>query len=191
MVSSSIQSLPTEQRVTKKSHRRAEAIGKIKRKPRFYASSDKQGKISSARERVDMNDLNNLLGFLIRRAQLWVFQDFIKSLSHINIRPADYAVLSVVDANPGLSQMTLAYALGIERAHLVRLLNRLEDRMYLNRISSVSDRRSHSLHLTDRGRNVLTKSRVTIADQERRMAKMVGAEHYQKMKRALLAFCPS
>lgn len=144
--------------------------------------------MSVERTRINIGDLTNLLGFLIRRAQLWVFQDFIRSLSHLDLRPADYAVLSVVDANPGLSQMALANALGIERAHLVRLLDRLEGRVFLDRIPSASDGRSHSLHLTDQGREILAKSRVSIADQEKRMVKMLGVKRYQDMKRALLVF---
>lgn len=144
----------------------------------------------TGRAPVDMTDLNNLLGFLIRRAQLWVFQDLIKSFAPLRLRPADYAVLSVVDANPGLSQMALSNALGIERAHLVRLLDRLEDRLLLNRIASLSDRRSHCLHLTERGRVLLAKSRVQIAAQEVRMSKLVGRKQYEAMKRALLAFTP-
>jgi DNA-binding MarR family transcriptional regulator len=144
----------------------------------------------SAREPLDMSDLNGLLGFLIRRAQLWVFQDFIRSLAHLRMRPAEYAVLSVVEANPGLSQMALANALGIERAQLARLLNRLEDRLLLNRIPSLSDGRSHCLHLTERGHVAVAKSRVHIAAQEKRMARMVGARQYEEMKRALLAFTP-
>lgn len=149
------------------------------------AESDDAGRDA---EELNMDDLSDLLGFLIRRAQIWVFQDFAKSLSHLNIRPAEYAVLSMVEANPGMIQMTLSNALGIERAHLARLLHRLEDRMLVNRIPSVSDRRSHSLHITPRGRDLLRRSRAVIAQQEMRLAEKLGPDRYEEIKKAFTVF---
>ena len=75
---------------------------------------------------VDLDGLTSHLGYLIRRTQIWVFQDFIRTLASVDIRPAQYSVLTVIDANPGLTQVALSNALGIERARLVHLLNGLE-----------------------------------------------------------------
>ena len=69
----------------------------------------------------------------MRRAQIWIFQDFIRTLATINIRPAQYSVLTVINANPGLTQMSLSKALGIERARLVHLLDGLEARKFVER----------------------------------------------------------
>ena len=55
------------------------------------------------------------------------------------------SVLIVIAANPGLSQSDLADTLGIERARLVRLLDRLEKRGLTQRLNSRTDRRSHAL----------------------------------------------
>ena len=61
-------------------------------------------------------------GYAVRRFQIWIFQDFIKTLGEVDIRPTQYSVLTVIGANPGLSQMAVAKRLGIERARLVHLL---------------------------------------------------------------------
>ena len=68
-----------------------------------------------------------------RRAQIWIFQDFIRTLAEVNIRPAQYSVLIVIEANHGLSQSALSQTLGIERARLVRLLDSLEARKFVQR----------------------------------------------------------
>ena len=50
---------------------------------------------------VDLDGLTEHLGYLMRRAQIWVFQDFIRTLAAVDIRPAQYSVLTVINANPG------------------------------------------------------------------------------------------
>jgi DNA-binding MarR family transcriptional regulator len=143
---------------------------------------------SSDQEQLDMTNLTDLAGFLICRAQLWVFKDFIRTLASLKVRPADFTVLSMVDANPGANQISLANALGIEPGHLVRLLHRLEKRGLVSRVSSVADRRSHALHLTDRGRRILAKSRPLVAEHEDRLAARLGTDQYEQIKRSLRVF---
>ena len=50
---------------------------------------------------ADLGRLVGHLGYFVRRAQLWIFQDFIRTLAEVDIRPAQYSVLLVIKANPG------------------------------------------------------------------------------------------
>ena len=75
----------------------------------------------------------------------------MRTLAAADIRPTLYSVLTVIGANPGLSQMAVAQRLGIERARLVHLLDSLEERKLVKRVRSKTDRRSHALHLTAQG----------------------------------------
>ena len=82
---------------------------------------------STARtEKLALGQLNRHLGYFLRRLQLWVFQDFIRTLAPLKVRPAQYSVLLIVEANPGRSQATVGKTLGIERARLARMLHALE-----------------------------------------------------------------
>src|SRR4051812_3052746 len=74
---------------------------------------------------LELGVLNSHLGYFVRRFQVWIFQDFVRTLASFDIRPAQYSVLVVIEANAGLSQADLADTLGIERARLVRLLDEL------------------------------------------------------------------
>ena len=125
---------------------------------------------------IDLGVLEQHLGYLIRRFQVWVFQDFIRTLEGIDIRPAQYSVLVVIGANPGLSQSDLADTLGIERARLVRLLDRLEKRGLTQRLPSPRDRRSHALQLTAEGQKVLRRAKALAATHEARLAEKLGPE---------------
>ena len=72
---------------------------------------------------IGLDALTGHAGYAVRRFQIWIFQDFIKTLGEVDIRPTQYSVLTVIAANPGLSQMAVAKRLGIERARLVHLLS--------------------------------------------------------------------
>lgn len=137
---------------------------------------------------VELDGLTAHLGYLIRRTQIWIFQDFIRTLATVDIRPAQYSVLTVIDANPGLTQMSLSKALGIERARLVHLLDGLESRRFLERRSSNSDRRSHALHLTAKGRSALVDIRALAQEHEQHVIERVGRKNRQQLLRLLACF---
>jgi len=130
---------------------------------------------------VDLGILNGHLGYFIRRAQVWVFQDFIRTLARADIRPAQYSVLVVVEANPGLSQAEVANTLGIERARLVRLLDQLEQRGFIRRLAMANDRRSHALQLTREGQKALQRIKALAAQHETRLMEKLGAARHKLM----------
>ena len=137
---------------------------------------------------VDPGRLVEHLGYFVRRAQLWIFQDFIRRLAEVNIRPAQYSVLLMIEANPGLSQSTLAQTLAIERARLVRLLDGLEARRFVLRRRSKSDRRSHVLSLTPQGRSALGQIKLMADEHERHLAQKVGIRNRKTLLRLLSVF---
>ena len=137
---------------------------------------------------VDLGGLTEHLGYLIRRAQIWVFQDFISTLATVNIRPAQYSVMTVINANAGMTQMSLSKALGIERARLVHLLNELEARKFVDRRGSKTDRRSHALHLTAKGRSALADIKALAQEHEQHLADRVGRKNHQLLLRLLVCF---
>ena len=118
--------------------------------------------------RIDLAYLNDHIGYIVRRTQLAIFKDFIKTLAPVDIRPAQYSVLIVIAANPGLTQAELGRALAIKRANLVGMLNELERRKLARRVASPSDRRSHALHLTAGGRQMLDRFHKLALEHEKR-----------------------
>src|SRR5664280_875267 len=81
-------------------------------------------------ESLALGELDHRLGYFLRRLQIWVFQDFIQTLGPMKVRPAQYSVLVVIEANPGRSQAAIGQMLDIERARLARLLHELEPVSY-------------------------------------------------------------
>jgi DNA-binding MarR family transcriptional regulator len=140
------------------------------------------------RPELSLGVLDGHLGYFLRRIQVWVFQDFLKTLSKLDVRPAQYSVLAVIEANPGLSQSDLADFLGIERARLVRMLDRLEKRGFAKRKASPRDRRSHALFLTSEGQKALKRIKTVAQQHEANLAEKLGTENRKAMVEMLRGF---
>jgi DNA-binding MarR family transcriptional regulator len=133
-------------------------------------------RLRKRRQSLHLGVLEHHLGYFVRRLQVWVFHDFVRTLASLDIRPAQYAVLVVIEANTGLSQADVAERLGIERARLVRLLDGLERRGLIRRGASPRDRRSHALGLTREGHKELKRMKLLAAAHEANLARRLGAE---------------
>ncbi len=140
------------------------------------------------RRDIDLDVLTSHLGYSLRRAQVWVFQDFIQALSVIDIRPAQYSVMVVIGANPGLSQAELADRLAIERARLVHMLDELQQRGLTERQPSPTDRRTHALQLTKDGQKLLKRAKALAARHEARLAEKLGTAAHAQMLELLKGF---
>ncbi len=112
--------------------------------------------------------LTQYVGYALRRAQLTVFADVIAALAEVGLRPAQFSVLAVIDANPGVLQSSACAKLGIQKANFVPLLDTLQRRGLLRRVAR--DGRANGLHLTDTGRRLLTRARNIVDRHERRVA---------------------
>lgn len=137
---------------------------------------------------VGLDDLASHVGYAVRRFQLWIFQDFIKTLAAVDITPTQYSVMTVIAANPGLTQMAVAKRLGIERARLVHLLDTLEQRNLVKRAVSKTDRRSHSLRLTAAGGASLQQFKTLAAEHERHVIEKIGKDNRERLLEILAPF---
>jgi DNA-binding MarR family transcriptional regulator len=140
------------------------------------------------RPAIALDALNVHLGYFVRRVQVWVFQDFIRTLASIDISPAQFSVLVVIGANRGLSQAELAATLGIERARLARLLDRLQQRGLVQRLPSSADGRRHALQLTPEGRSLQKRAKALASKHERRLMDKLGAARHGLLLEALRDF---
>lgn len=108
-----------------------------------------------ARGQVTLGPLQHLVSFQVRRAHVAVAQNFQAALSANDLSLMQYAVLSVIGENAGLSQTDLGNALGIDRSTMVAVIDRLQGRGLVFRESSPQDRRSYALKLTTDGKALL------------------------------------
>jgi DNA-binding MarR family transcriptional regulator len=161
--------------------------------PKSATSKPSAAKPSAPKRRngsaaLSLGVLEGHLGYYLRRAQIWIFQDFIRTLDGLDLRPAEFSVLAVIGGNKGLSQADVAQRLGIERARLVRLLDRLEKRGFTQRLPSSTDRRSHVLRLTPAGQQMLKRAKALVMVHEERLIERLGPVPHKMMIDALRDF---
>src|SRR5687767_8793955 len=82
---------------------------------------------------------------------------FAERLAHLDLHPRHFGTLSHLAANEGRSQEALSTALGIHRSAVVALVDDLEHRGLAERRRDAGDRRAYALHLTRRGRKLLSE----------------------------------
>ncbi len=123
---------------------------------------------------IDYGVLGESVGFLLKRAQMAVFADFIATFAAADIRPAQFSVLVIVGRNPGLKQSQVSAALSIKRTNFVPLLDSLEDRGLVKRKMAAMDRRSHALHLTAKGLALLKELSLLWEQHEQRIQDKLG-----------------
>jgi DNA-binding MarR family transcriptional regulator len=101
------------------------------------------------------SSLNNLVGYVLRRAQMKLFQHLASRLEAHDLRPAQFTALSIIEQSPGLMQAELARALAIEPPQAVLMVNKLEERGLAMRVRSNPDKRSYGLFLSKAGELLL------------------------------------
>jgi len=131
----------------------------------------------AAAKPIDMGGLEEILGFMLRRAQVAVFQDYGELTHDLGITTAQFSVMRLAHANPGINQTAIANALGAVTPRMVFIIDDLERRRLLVRLPSTVDRRSHAIFLTPEGRKLHKLLTKRVARQNDRMiARLRGAD---------------
>ena len=133
-------------------------------------------------------ELDGLLGYRLRRAQGAMHRDFMAALADFNLTQKQAATLWLVSANAGVSQVSVAAALGMDRATMMALIDRLEDREFIIRKRSTVDRRRQELYLTPAGQSMLRKAKTRIAAHEERFKSMFKPAELAALLAALQKF---
>lgn len=134
---------------------------------------------------TSLGGLEQMVGYAMRRAQMWMIHDLRRTLKDVDLTPAQFSVLRVVAANPGLSQARVAEALAIERARLVQMIDRLEAMGRVQRVRSATDRRSHALYLTAAGTELIERAQGALDEHERNVTARLGVKNKDELMRIL------
>lgn len=97
-------------------------------------------------------------GFLLRRAHQISAAVFEDECRNVGLTPAQFGVLSVLHASPGLDQSSLARALGFDKVTVLRVLRGLETRGLIARAPAPANRRNLSISLSDAGLALLKEA---------------------------------
>jgi DNA-binding MarR family transcriptional regulator len=120
--------------------------------------------------RVDLGCLPRLLGYNLRRAHQSSWRHYVTVIGETRLRPGLFSLLVLVRANPGIAQIELGTHLGVDKASIVALLDRLESAELITRKRSLRDRRRQGISLTTAGNAELEALLASVRVLERQMA---------------------
>jgi DNA-binding MarR family transcriptional regulator len=159
----------------------------MKRKSTRKNESSTQKSRSGPRT-IDRDILPTLLGYNIRRAQIVLWRDFARTVAEGEIRPGMFSALALTRANPGIAQVELASELGIDKASMVALMDRLEDAGWILRTRSSEDRRRQSITLTTEGERIYKSLKREMLDHEQKFAELFSDREREQLVRLLQRF---
>lgn len=121
-----------------------------------------------------LGDLPEMLGVELRIAKILADRLFT-STQDTQLAPGQYTVLSLVNFNPGINQSNLARCMFMDRSSMVPMLDRFEGRGLIERRQHAYDRRSHAIHLTTLGEQVLAEADDKVRSLETKIAAQMGS----------------
>jgi DNA-binding MarR family transcriptional regulator len=120
-------------------------------------------------------------GFLLRRAHqisAAVFEDECRALG---LTPAQFGVLTVLQAHPGMGQSSLARALGFDKVTVLRVLRGLQGRGLVARGAVQGNRRSVSVQLTAEGSAMLRQAQKPAEKAYRRLMSPLSKDQQSQL----------
>jgi DNA-binding MarR family transcriptional regulator len=113
------------------------------------------------------NKLDDNIGYQVRMAYVAIRRQFESAMEKLDLTQKQTSVLWLIEANPGVSQIALANELGMDRASMMAIVDRLEERGLISRKRSAEDGRRQELNVTAKGRKVLTQAKAAIHEHEK------------------------
>jgi DNA-binding MarR family transcriptional regulator len=136
-------------------------------------------------EGIDYVDLDQHLGYALRRAQVAAFDAFHRATAGAGVTPPRFTALVILNANPGITQSMLGEILGTARSGAMLLTDWLEGRGLAERRHRPDDGRAWGLYLTPKGGRVLETLRRRVRQQDRRFAGRLAGRERRELLRLL------
>lgn len=125
---------------------------------------------------VDYGQLDALVGYAVRRAQIRIYEDFTVALQPWNITPQRFSAMTLIHRNPGIKAIELACIMGIARSGVAIILNTLEAAGYVRRVGEQKDRRTLALELSVAGCKALREISDAVASHDARVTSRLDDE---------------
>ncbi|MGO1070989.1 MarR family winged helix-turn-helix transcriptional regulator [Lysobacter sp. CA199] len=122
---------------------------------------------------VDQDRLLRLIGYRLTHTELQVrrlFQDCVKPF---DLKPVEFSILVLTDANAGINQRQIGEVLNVSPPNLVIVVAKLVKRKLLRQVRGRQDRRMQHLHLTPSGKEMLVQAEREVVEMETRVSSML------------------
>jgi DNA-binding MarR family transcriptional regulator len=141
---------------------------------------------SSPRNPATLSRLYARPGFLLRRAHQISAAVFENACRGVGLTPAQFGVLTVLQAHPGMGQSSLARALGFDKVTVLRVLRGLDSRGLVTRAPAEGNRRNISVALSGAGELLLQQAQMPAESAYRRLLAPLDQDQQDQLLGLLL-----
>ena len=125
--------------------------------------------------------LSQQVGHCSRLAHAVVRPFYAKSMVSLDLKPSEFATLSLIQENPGASQGQVAEAIFVNAQNMANLIEKIESRGLIRREASGEDKRSYSLFLTDAGQALIEQALPKVQLLENQATAMLSEAEKQQL----------
>ena len=142
-------------------------------------------------EELGLARLHTTIGFLLLGGWRFANSCFNQHFKHIDITPASYGVLLLIEENPGCSIGSVGRAMGIAPNSIARLVDGLVARDLVSKRVSETDARTRQLELTVEGRKFLDLLQQHNTEYESEIVAAFGKDRHDALCALLRPFVGS
>jgi DNA-binding MarR family transcriptional regulator len=119
-------------------------------------------------------------GYLISRLGDFASKQFAARLATMDLTTRTWGAMNMLDHEGDVTQQQLGRAIGIDPSSMVSTIDELEAKGWVERRRHPTDRRAYALHITEAGRDTLTRARrLAAGTQNELLAPLDDAERAQ------------
>jgi DNA-binding MarR family transcriptional regulator len=133
----------------------------------------------------DLGTMLDLISIQLRGVHVFLSSNLNREVEARGLRSGAVSALSLIEANPGISQNEVGRSIGIDRSTMVELMDLLHQRGWVTRKKSSDDRRRYALYVTDNGRASLREIVATVRNQELEMLEGFPPEDLERFHELL------
>ncbi|MGQ3027725.1 MAG: MarR family winged helix-turn-helix transcriptional regulator [Ferrovibrionaceae bacterium] len=134
-----------------------------------------------ARRKLARDVLPELVGYHLRRAHGTVVNSFAAATAELDLSPGQFGMIALIRANPRLSQVELAAAIGLDKSTVAPAVDKLVRRKLIARKPSDADRRFNTLTLTTVGEALYQDALGRIRRHEDEITQALSADERQTL----------
>lgn len=128
--------------------------------------------------------LNNSLGYLLNTSARMIKRELDNKLKQYSLTTSQWALLALLLENNNLSQAEIADRASSDRATVGTIIDKLINKGFIQKELSKTDRRSYTVSLTEKGRQLAAKvAGYSIASNDKALAGI------QEEEKAILLYC--
>lgn len=127
-------------------------------------------------------DIEESLGFLMSKAHQAFSSNFKARLAYFNITPPQFATLAFLCKQDGMNQIQLGNKMQVDRTTISGIIDRLEKEDFVTRQNNPSDRRTHLVFLTPKGRELKNRIQTSAISANSETLAVLTSEEVRQLK---------